>query len=269
MRQWRTLLILIVIPAVVSLVVTLLILWIWDSQRPPDERVIVLPTTSGTSLIPPASVQPGGVTGSTTQIAGENTPSPGCENITHFVASGETLGAIARQYGLTPDDLTAMNQSLDPNFDPDFLSVGQAIVIPVCGIPTGTPIPPPTLTSVPTRSVPSPIATASQLPAGTVSVQIERVVNPGDITREAVEIINIGTPVDLEGWSLTAGGREEFIFPAFRLFTGGGVTVHSGAGQNSPIDLYWGLTSAIWQAGVTAFLYDADGNLQDEYDVTP
>ncbi len=92
--------------------------------------------------------------------------------------------------------------------------------------------------------------------------------NPGDITSEAVEIVNEGSPVELEGWTLTNGRGDEFEFPSFRLFSGGAVTVYTGVGENTPIDLYWGLTRSAWQIGDTASLFDADGNLQDEFEVT-
>jgi hypothetical protein len=170
---------------------------------------------------------------------------------------------------MTIDDITAMNLLVDPTFDPNFLSIGQQIVIPVCGVPTPTPTVPPTFTPVVTRDIPEPISTTTELPPGTVSVSIARVISAGDITREAVEIINEGSPVDLEDWTLSNGRGREFVFPAFRLFTGGGVTVFTGVGENTPLVLYWGLTEPVWRVGTTAFLYDADGDLQDELEVTP
>ena len=42
---------------------------------------------------------------------------------------GETLGGIAEQYGMTLEDVVLINQMQDPAFDPDFLSIGQQIVI--------------------------------------------------------------------------------------------------------------------------------------------
>lgn len=272
MTRIRTILVVILVPAVVSLLVTLLILTVWDKQQAAQPKTVYLPTHSGTALIPPratrppVSPQPGG--DANTPAPEQIVPTASCENPVHLVASGETLGVIATQYNVTIDDLITMNQMVDPTFNADFLSVGQPVTVPVCGIPTPTPTGAPIDTPIPTRNVPEPIPTTTEQPTGSVDVRIERVLYPGDVTREAVEIINRGTPVDLDGWSLDNGEESVFVFPAFRLFTGGGVTIFTGAGENTPIILYWGLTNSAWRVGDTISLYDADGELQDEFEVT-
>lgn len=272
MTKIRTILVVIIVPATVSLLVTLLVLRIWDAQQTSQPQTIILPTHSGTAMIPPRATQPlasaqaGG--DANTQVPNQTIPTPGCENPVHAVASGETLGVIATQYNVSIDNLITMNQMVDPEFNPDFLSVGQPVTIPICGIPTPTPTGIPTDTLVPTRNVPNPIPTTTDLPAGSVSVQIGRVLYPGDVTREAVEIVNKGTLVDLEGWSLSNERGIEFVFPSFRLFTEGGVTIFTGAGENTSIVLYWGRTNSAWRVGDTISLYDANGELQDEFEVT-
>jgi LysM repeat protein len=278
MTRSRSVLVLIVVPAIVSLLVTLLVLNLWDRQRP-QQHVITLPTPSGTSQIPPREIilpeQTGeaGETGepgeesAATEEATEPPPPTECENPIHTVDAGQVLGGIAESYGVSIDDIVALNQQIDPSFNPDILSVGQQIAIPLCGIPTPAPTETPTDTPVPTRNIPEPIPTATALPQGAISVEIARVLNPGDITSEAVEIVNRGTPVELTGWTLSDGGRNEFEFPTFRLFASGGVTVYTGVGENTPIDLFWGLDEAVWEIGATVFLYDADGELQDEYEI--
>lgn len=267
MRRGRSLLVLIAIPALVSLAVTLLSLSFIDAQRQQGPQVLILPTTSGTALIPPRSTLP---TGGQSPAGTEQPAQPtACQNPVHIVSSGETLSSIATQYGLTSDDLVAMNQALDPNFNPDLLAVGQQLVIPACGVPTLAPTSVPTNTPVATQNIPTPIATATEVPPGTISVRITRVVSPGDITREAVSILNDGSPVDLQGWRITSGKSRDFVFPAFRLFTGGSVTIYSGVGENTSINLYWGLNDAIWKIGDTVSLYDANSKLQSQYTVAP
>jgi lamin tail-like protein/LysM domain-containing protein len=278
MIRGRSLVLTIAVPAVVSLAVTLLILNLWDSgQDRNGGRVIILPTYSSTSLVNPLPLPTasGPLDGSElppdTRIASsESAPSGGgaCENPTHIVTSGETLGVIATQYGVTVDDVIAMNQAVDPTFDPDFLSVGQQLVIPTCGIPTQAPVPTASDTPVSTRDIPAPISTPTEPSPGSVVVQIARVLSPGDITQEALQVVNNGAPVDLNGWTLTDGGSNVFTFPAFRLFTGGGVTIYTGVGQDTPIDLYWGLDEAIWTAGKTATLFNAAGEKVTEFKVT-
>jgi LysM repeat protein len=272
MNRLRSVVVLIVVPAVVALLVTLLVLNIWERQQGGRERVIMLPTYSSTAMIPPRETLP--PPPQTAETAGEEAASieqpvnsPSCENPTHVVASGETLGAIAGQYGLPLDDLIAVNLMVDPAFDANFLSVGQQIIIPVCGVPTPTPSPSPIPTLVPTRIIPSPIPTASQPPPGAVKVQIARVIAAGEVTREGVEIVNRGSPVEMRGWMLSDGRGHEFTFPSFRLFTGGGVVVYTGVGTNSSTSLYWGLTAALWSPGNTVYLYDSEGTLQDEFNI--
>jgi len=274
MKRGRSLVIMVVLPALVSLAVTLLILTIWDAQKSPEQRVIVLPTDSGTALIPPRATQPDG--GSSSEVATEpgvsdasSQPSDaGCQNPTHDVVAGDTLLGLSAQYGVSLDDLIAMNKVVDPGFDPDLLVVGQTLVIPTCGIPTQTIAPTSTDTLVPTRDIPTPIATGTEPAPGTISVKIARVLNIGDITREAVEIVNTGSTADLKQWTLSDGKGHAYAFPAFSLFKGGGVTIYSGVGQDTPIKLYWGMHDPLWEIGDSVYLYDADGKLEDKFEIT-
>lgn len=269
MSRQRSILLLIVLPAVVSLAVTLLVLYLWDRQQEPE--VIMLPTYSSTALIPPRTTLPAGaseeVAAATTSEA-EGAP-PACENPVHSVASGETLSQIAEQYGISMEEITALNVMIDPTFNPNLLSIGQQIVIPLCGVPTPTPSPTPTITPVSPRTVPEPIATATPLPPGVVRVQVVRVLNVGDVTSEAVEILNEGTSVArLEGWRLVnPRSGMEYVFPVLNLFPQGAITVHSGVGEDTAIDLYWGLDEAVWQVGDTVQLFNAEGELQVAFEI--
>ncbi|MCC6904247.1 MAG: lamin tail domain-containing protein [Anaerolineae bacterium] len=269
----NNLLILIALPAIVSLVVSLLVLWFWDARQP-DEQVIMLPTYSGTAqsatgaeAAPEAQGVEDSADGSAVEAVSEGLVEA-CQNPIHIVESGQTLGAISRSYNFTPEEVTAANLVVDATFNPDMLYVGQSIVIPMCGIPTLEPTVASTETPVPPRVIPTPGATATEPAGGAVSVRIAGVVDPGDITREGVEIINRSGPIDLEGWTLTNGGRLVFTFPAFRLFTQGSVTVLTGVGQNSAVNLVWGRTQPVWEVGDVIFLYDPDGELRDFYEIT-
>lgn len=273
MKRQRSVLTLIAVPAVVSLVVTLIVLYFWDRQQEPES--IILPTHSGTALIEPRDTLPSSAGGDdVTQEPDDSSVTEdglgpgvaGCENPVHEVASGETLGQIAQQYGFSIDDLVTINQMLDPAFESDFLSVGQAIVIPECGIPTLTPSPEPSQTPVPTRNIPTPAPTATEPPPGLVLVEVARVLNPGDITSEAVEIINLGTSVArLAGWTLVNEDGDTFEFPPLNLFPQGAVTIYTGGGENTAIDVFWGRDEAAWEPGGVVLLYDAEGELQVEY----
>ncbi|MGF1507539.1 MAG: lamin tail domain-containing protein [Anaerolineae bacterium] len=264
-----SLLILIGVPAVVSLLVTLAVLRVWEGQQ--QEDVIVLPTPGPTAQLPerePTAAAEGDGDASAAapdEIADSESPPPdGCENPLHEVQSGQTLGVIADEYGVSVDAITEANLIVNAEFNPDILSVGQEILIPVCGLPTPIPTEPPTPTTTPTQTPPIPTATAA--PAGSVVVSIARVINPGDITAEAVEIVNEGAPVNLAGWTLTSEDiSEEFTFPAFSLFTGGAVTVYTRVGDNDARSLYRGLTTAVWEPGVSVSLSNRDGELIDSF----
>jgi LysM repeat protein len=277
MKRQRSALTLILIPAAVSLAVTLLVLWIWNRQQP-EYIEVVLPTFSGTAQIEPRATLPDIAQESPAEEEAGGEPAeedevvptikPGCENPVHVVASGETLGNIAEQYDVSIEDVATLNLMLDPEFSIDFLSIDQEIVIPVCGIPTATPSVTPTGTPVPTRNIPTPNPTATDPPEGVIMVEVARVLNPGDVTSEAVEVINLGTSVArLGGWSLVSEHGDRFEFPPLNLFPQGAVTVYTGVGEDSAIDVYWGLDTSAWKVGETVLLYDADGVLQHEFEI--
>src|SRR5690606_11035056 len=121
------------------------------------------------------------------------------------------------------------------------------------------PAPTPTETPVPTREIPTPGPTATDRP-GRAEVEIARVLNPGDVTSEAVEIINRGTSVArLGGWQrVNQRTGEAFTSPTIHLFQHGALTVYSGVGENPAIDICWGRDAAVWEPGDTFRLLDLD-----------
>jgi hypothetical protein len=279
MARRRFILTLIIVPVVVSFLVTMLVLWLWDSRREPT--TYIYPTDSPTSQIPPLEQPPASEGESAAAIpegSGGEQPAqpgepdqgaqppggPGCENPTHEVASGETLSGIAELYDVAMEDIIIVNPDMP---DPEFLSIGQTMVIPVCGVPTPTPTPTPTNTPVPTPAIPTPIPTPTPAPLGEVEVEIAEVRSPGDVTTEAVIIANLGSQIDLEGWVLSDEDGNEFTFPGIRLLTIYEITVYTGVGQDTPIDLHWGLSEAVWESGETATLYDQFGGLQASYEI--
>ncbi len=270
-------LVLILVPAAVALGVTLFVLSRWDRQQEPD--YVMLPTHSGTALIPARTTQGADAAEGESETASEGEPAgeeaaaegaaEGCENPVHVIAAGETISNLAEQYDIAMDDIIAMNEMLDPQFNANFLSIGQEVVIPVCGVPTPAPSATPTETQVPTRNVPTPNPTGTEQPGGVVEVEIARVLNPGEVTTEAVEIINRGTSVArLGGWEFVNERNDaSFEFPPLNLFPQGAVTVYTGVGEDTAIDIYWGQDEAVWEPGDTILLYDAEGELQDEFDI--
>ncbi|HSO27874.1 MAG TPA: LysM peptidoglycan-binding domain-containing protein, partial [Anaerolineales bacterium] len=76
---------------------------------------------------PPQATAPAGRAGAPTPDPPHALPPIRLEPDTHLVAAGETLNAIARQYGVSLATLIETNQIADPNL----LEVGQVLTIPV------------------------------------------------------------------------------------------------------------------------------------------
>lgn len=76
------------------------------------------------------------------EVTARTARNPNGETTTHVVEAGQELGLIAREYGVTVEDVMSMNDISNP----DLLYVGQELIIPAAGIyePTAAeaPIPP-------------------------------------------------------------------------------------------------------------------------------
>ncbi len=51
------------------------------------------------------------------------------------------------------------------------------------------------------------------------------------------------------------------------MFSGGAVTVYTKSGNNTVVDLFWGLDTAVFSEGEQVLLLDADGNVEARYTV--
>jgi len=205
---------------------------------------------------------PAGATQSTTasgnapeaQIPPPPTPAPPSP-IVYVVQQGDTLGAIAQEYGVTVEEIMVLN-SLD---DPNVLHIGQELTIP-------TPAPsedqdadtPPAQGDLPTP-LPSPT------PIGPAIVEIAQVLGSGNLDAEIVIVRNRGGEASLEGWTLSNEKDSVYTLPNLTLFPGGQVTIHSRSGKDGPTDLYWGRVQAAWSAGELLQLRDHTGAVVDSY----
>jgi hypothetical protein len=73
--------------------------------------------------------------------------------------------------------------------------------------------------------------------------------------------------LSLAGWRLSDGGGYDYTFPELTLYKGGTINLNTRQGENTVQDLYWGLASAIWKTGKTAYLYDAQNVLRVSYTI--
>ncbi|MHB8644544.1 MAG: lamin tail domain-containing protein [Thermomicrobiales bacterium] len=116
-------------------------------------------------------------------------------------------------------------------------------------------------------------ATAAPIVTGAGPIRIVDLVArpPGgaaDVNGETVTIRNDGlTTVDITRWTLTdASGLNVFTFPSLFLPPGGMIVVHSGQGNPTMTDLYFGKKKGIWKdTGDTASLRDAAGVVISTY----
>lgn len=101
-----------------------------------------------------------------------------------------------------------------------------------------------------------------------IPVKISSVVGAGTLTSEISVIKFEGEgELDLSSWQLKDEDGNTFTFPKLTLYPNGAVQVHTVAGTDTVIDLYWGIGEAVWSSGENARLFDSQGNLRAVYRV--
>ena len=246
-RTWG---ILIIVNILISAAIVLGILYVWSRAQPSS-----LPTPASTAVPTLAAI--GGATSTPTAPPAEPTATTTTAPLLYAVQEGDTLSGIAQAYGVSLQDLMAANAITDPNM----LSVGQMLVIPL-NIPPTAPAEPPTPAPT-TAPLPSPLPTLTL--SAPPLVEIGQVLGSGDLTAETVIVRNRGGWASLEGWTLSDTEGNTFVFPALTLFEGAEVRVRSAVGTSTPTDLYWGRTAPAWNGGELITLRDATGSVVNTY----
>jgi len=101
-----------------------------------------------------------------------------------------------------------------------------------------------------------------------IPVKISSVVGAGTASAEIAVVKFEGEgQLNLAGWQLKDEDGNTFTFPQLTLYPNGAVQVHTVAGTDTVIDLYWGLRDPVWQSGEDAKLFDSQGNLRAVYPV--
>lgn len=304
--SWQQILFIIAVNAILSLIISLVVVIIAGSRLPslpgapvPAGPVVaeaeLSPIVEATSETGQAQPSPSETvvtsTGATTPIA-RTTPSEALATATpveptvYAVQLGDTLGSIARAFEVSLEDLMAANGITNA----DYVQVGQELIIPIGGLPSATPtltpVPIPTDTPLPFNP-PTPLPSGTGLPAepaatvgptptpvptltpasGSEIRLFLEVFNPGDLASERLQIVNQGAFVRLAGWTLSDGAGNVYTFPDFSLWGGGAINVHTTGGSNTTTDLYWGQPNAIWEVGDQVMLSDADGTTITVYTV--
>lgn len=266
--SFRRMLPFLLLNVLVSAAVMLAILWWWDGRTPELEPVAaVLQETSPQETLP---LDTGNVpleeVSAVEEPGSQTSAEPGPE--THIVQAGDTLGQISLKYDIPVEAIMSANGMDNPNF----LAVGQELLIPE----EGAPLPEPGETGDGEEAeaasqegqLPTPIPTEPAV-EGESTLAISEVISPGQVTLEAVQIVNSGSrEASLRDWKLTDQLGNTYTFGQLTLFgDGAGISIHTGSGQDNATDLFWGLEEALWNSGDRVVLYDDAGTVQAEFQV--
>ncbi len=116
-----------------------------------------------------------------------------------------------------------------------------------------------------TGKIQSPEATITPNAANLQLVVINGVIGSGDVETESVRLLNTGTEILMAGWTLDDGEGIAYNFPDFILYSTGAIDVRTRSGNNTTIDLYWGLDQAVWTQGKVIYLRNSNGDLVSSF----
>jgi hypothetical protein len=106
------------------------------------------------------------------------------------------------------------------------------------------------------------------LPLTQEFITIVNIYGVGSLADEYVLVKSVTQQsLDLTNWTLDDNQGDKYIFPRLTLINGGAVQVHTMAGVDSVIDLYWGRDAPVWQSGMTAILKDTQGIERARYTI--
>lgn len=134
------------------------------------------------------------------------------------------------------------------------------------GVPTGNTISPDV--NPPSNATPFPDEPTAvvEIPKGLIN--IEKIIGAGSAASEIVVLKRQGEgELQLTDWKLQDSNGNGYTFPALTLFKDGAVYVHTAAGADTVIDLYWNQNESLWQSGEKATLIDSQGNIQATYQI--
>lgn len=298
--SWQQIAFIVAVNSIISLIISLAVVIVAGPSLPSRAETALLPEAVAPEMTPSPIIKAGGET-SQTEPSSLGTPalpagatSPAAEPVsgealpqetpveptTYSVQPGDTLGSIASRFDVSLDDLMRANGIANP----DYVQVGQELLVPIGGLPqatpTFTPVPVPTDTPLPFNPpTPLPSGTAPPAePAATVGPTptpvptlasasgseirlVLQVLNPGEPGNEMVQIVNQGSFVRLTGWTLSDQEGNTYTFPDFSLWGGGAINIHTSGGLNTTTDLYWGQPNAVWKIGSPVILRNAEGEV--------
>ena len=118
----------------------------------------------------------------------------------------------------------------------------------------------------PISVVSTPVSQLLPVNGSDLKLEIVNVIGAGVAETETAIIQNKGEDsVLLTDWVLKNGDGTSYTFPQVKVFKDGIVQVHTAAGANTPVDLYWGRNQPVWRSGDTASLVDTQGVLRASF----
>ena len=253
----RHLALLVLINTVVSLVVALSVVWAFESRRPDleelaaiytprPEPILAAPATQAPAVAQPTPPPDTAPLAETPTATPESAPQ--AEEI-YIVQPGDTLLVVATRYGIGVDDILEANNLSNP----DYVFSGQRLVIPVQG---GG------------GAVTDTTAAGGSGEPVVEGVKVAAVSGAADLPHEQGIVANESDlAFSLQGWKLEREGGPSYTFGNVPLFPGGSVGLHSAAGADTTVDLYWNQPSPVWQSGAVVRLLNAQENVVSSYTV--
>ncbi len=248
----------------VSAAVVLGILFWWEGRDAsgPDNQPIATTIAQAVPAVPtldPAA-EAVAIEAAAVPVAEE---APADEPIVHVVQPGETLRAISDSFDVSMDDIVAANGLANP----DLLSVGQQLIIPIGGLPEPTVAAP---VEEPTAALPTPIPTVpGEAPGAASDIGISAVSGTGDLPTEVIQIVNNGVDAQsIAGWTLRDEDNNVYTFGQVSIFgAGAGVNLHTRAGDDTVTDLFWGLAEPAWRSGEQVTVWNAANEVMTTFDI--
>ena len=114
---------------------------------------------------------------------------------------------------------------------------------------------------------PLPAATPTpNLPASGPVIEISAVIGATDPQQEYVLLKRLGDgDLSLSGWQLKDEDGNVFTFPSspeLILYKGGAVQVYTRVGNDTPAEVFWNRSEAVWRPGEWVTLVDGQGKVQ-------
>ena len=71
----------------------------------------------------------------------------------------------------------------------------------------------------------------------------------------------------MAGWQLLDADGKFYVFSQSTLYGNGAITLNTRSDVDTSLELFWGLSEAVWQVGEIVTLIDASGKEVDRYQI--